>query len=85
MSFLLAHGPTDEHGVYKTLTFIRTCKEGKSEWEKQHTLPNFESFFFRYDLIAILRISLIETDSGKESQGDINISVVVIGNVCYGD
>ena len=38
-------------------------------------------------LLEILRISLIETktESGKESKGDINISVVVTGNVCYGD
>ena len=37
----------DEHGVYKTLTFNRSCNEGKSEWEKQHTVPNFESFLFQ--------------------------------------
>ena len=35
--------------------------------------------------IEILRISLIETESGKESKGYINISVVVIGIFCYGD
>ena len=29
----------------------------------------------------ILRISLIEAESGKESEGNINISVEVIGNV----
>ena len=60
--------------------------------------PNFLTLFFsRKCLIilsrelasslAILRISLIETEteSGKESKGDINISVLVIGNVCYCD
>ena len=26
-----------------------------------------------------------EPESGKESKGDINISVVVIGDFCYGD
>ena len=36
-------------------------------------------------LLEILRISLIETKSGKESKGDINIYVVVNGNFCYGD
>ena len=37
--------------------------------------------------LEILRINLIETEteSGKESKGDINISVVVIGTFCYGD
>ena len=37
--------------------------------------------------VEILRISLIETEteSGKESKGDFNISVVVIGIFCYGD
>ena len=28
---------------------------------------------------------IVESESGKESKVDINISVVVIGNVCYGD
>ena len=27
----------------------------------------------------------IESESGEESKGDINISVVVIGHFCYGD
>ena len=27
----------------------------------------------------------IESESGKESKGDINTSVVVIGHFCYGD
>ena len=38
-------------------------------------------------LTEILRISLIETEteSSKEFKGDINISVVVIENICYGD
>ena len=27
----------------------------------------------------------IESESGKESKGDIDISVVVIRNICYGD
>ena len=38
-------------------------------------------------IVEILRISLIEieSESGKESKGDINISVAVIGNFCYGD
>ena len=27
----------------------------------------------------------LESESGKESKGDINISVVVTGNFCYGD
>ena len=38
-----------------------------------------------YLFTEILRISLIESELGKEFKGDINISVVVIGNFCYGD
>ena len=35
-------GRTDKHDVYRTITFNRSCNcvEGKSEWEKQHTVPN---------------------------------------------
>ena len=40
---------------------------------------------FYLPLIEILRISLIENESDKESKGDINISVVVIRIFCYGD
>ena len=46
-------------------------------------LPSLKTF----PVVEILQISLIETEteSGKESKGDINISVVVIVNVYYGD
>ena len=46
-------------------------------------LPSLKTF----PVVEILRISLIETetDSDKESKGDINISVVVIANVYYGE
>ena len=36
-----------------------------------------------YFLLETLRISLIKSESGKESKGDVNISVVVIGNFCH--
>ena len=46
-------------------------------------LPSLKTF----PVVEILRISLIETEteSGKESNGDIDISVVVIANVYYSD
>ena len=46
-------------------------------------LPSLKTF----PVVEILRISLIETEteSGKESNGDIDISVVVISNVYYSD
>ena len=46
-------------------------------------LPSLKLF----PVVEILRISLIETETelGKESNGDIDISVVVIANVYYGD
>ena len=46
-------------------------------------LPSLKTF----PVVEILRISLIETEteSVKESNGDIDISVVVIANVYYGD
>ena len=42
------------------------------------------SLLRQYTSIEILRISPTESESGKESKGDINISVEVIGTFCYG-
>ena len=48
---------------------------------------NFNNLFLQGngDLTDKPNRNRIEFESGKESKGDIKISVAVIGNVCYGD